>query len=215
MINNKMARLDTLFVIVKKYNGKTYYYGNHGVPRGREVRYISDSRYINARYAHVYDSEEKAKQLCDSLNSTRKKLKYRVEKASKHFISNFSLSLNYSTAQVDLVSTRMSIQDYKTHRQALTDNKKQLEDILKTVQGKILEGKHRQAQIPQQMRQQIAQIEQQYMSEIDKNAAHLSQLDTLQSSLQNFDLNSLEEYRTVEDNTFKVLYGQGAPNGNT
>lgn len=218
---SKMVKLDTLWVIIKRYDSFNYYYGS--IDPTRPNKYAASSKWKNAKNAFLYSNREDAEEVCKQINSNRKKLKMRVDNAANHFISNFELGFQTWGDKLIVTNRFVSIQDFKEKKLNVNFNFSQdniklvlenLKDIQKRTQQELIET-------PNRLNQQIKQMQ----VDLEQRIAYATQnannrINTAEQSLKNIDegfkfideqikTNILSEAnKTNNDDKFKLLYGK-------
>jgi hypothetical protein len=225
----KLVDLKTQFVVVKKYNGQTCYYGTHDP--SRPDRWAHRHDYRNAKYAIRYTSAEIAQAKCDALNKDRQKLKFKVDKASKHFVSNFSVRYNKDNNCLELYNFPISLQDFKEgkapkHQQGINnfdeylpkmlseidENNKKFDTYIKNFDNinltEILKLQDKQEKEMSQLKLQLQESFTDAKTKIDA-VKQIKQF--IETEVRGTFFESL---KTESDNKFQILFGKGGNNGN-
>lgn len=219
---SKMVKLDTLWVIIKRYDSFNYYYGS--IDPTRPNKYAASSKWKNAKKAFIYSNKEDAEEVCKQINSNRKKLKMRVDNAANHFISNFELGFQTWGGDKLIVTNRfISIQDFKEKKLNVNFNFSQ--DNIRLVLESLKDTQKRKQQelteTPNRLTQQIKQMQ----TELEQRIAYVTQdannrINAAEQSLKNIDecLKFIDEQiksnilseanKTSNDDKFKLLYGK-------
>jgi hypothetical protein len=221
-----IKNLSNFFVVVKKYTNVTYYYGC--MDPSRPSRYAHSSRYKNARYAIQFASLEEAQKKCDELNAQRKRIKFKVEQASKHFVSNFNLVYNnYSDKPVKLTNTPVSLQDYKEGKRQVNTRitPEMVADVSSNLKKLNNESEYFVKNIGAITQQKMRELELDYNRRVQELNARISQelnekqkkLDIASNITRYLADGTVEELvtsnKSANDDKFEILYGKGN-NGN-
>jgi hypothetical protein len=202
MIENRIESLDNYWVITKKYNGTTYFYGSHYV-KGlniQSVRHSSgNSKYTNAKYAFTYPNKEMAENKKNDLNLTRKKLKYKVEQASKYLVTSIEAKFDYSNNLI-LTNNPISLHTLKEGKHQV----KNLETLINSMK-EILQTKL--DTIESQHKRDIEYYEKQLKEQKRRQIHELNNFSELKNYITNLTVQDLEKYLTNNDKVTLTLYG--------
>ena len=206
----QLINLDNKYVLIKRFKNQTFYYGRHKDQR-RSTR--PTSRWTNAKHAILFNSLEDATKRCQELNALRQKLKYKVDKASAHFVSNFIVTTDYWIENLYVENRYLSIQDVTDQK---IKNKPCLyvqPDRIKICEDKFLQ-KRRQIHeylrnIDSTLQDQIENLKQVHAQEYARKQAELAKLDSMQNYIdEEIKTDKLiSKYRTESDTKFQILYG--------
>lgn len=221
----KLVDLKQEYVVVKKFNGETCYYGTHDPSRPN--RWAHNHNYRNARHAIRFSSKEIAQVECDKLNVNRKKVKFKVDLASRHFVSNFVLSYNKYNNVLEVINRPISIQDFKDNKTKLTDIDALLPDIINTVdnnnkeynyliknQNSILKAKLDELSAKQA--KEMSEFYAQFNKSLTEADEKIKAVQEIKQFINKDNLGTfIESLKTESDNKFQILFGKGDNNGNT
>lgn len=221
----KLVDLKQQYVVVKKFNGETCYYGTHDPMRPN--RWTHNHNYRNARHAIRFSSKEIAQIECDKLNVNRKKVKFKVDLASRHFVSNFVLFYNKYNYVLEVTNRPISIQDFKDKKTKLTDIDAFLPDIINTVdnhnkeysylinnQNSILKAKLDELQARQT--KEMSEFYTQFNKSLTEADEKIKAIQEIKQFINKDNLGPFfESLKTESDNKFQILFGKGDNNGNT
>lgn len=223
-----VKNLSNLYVVVKKYTNVTYYYGC--VDPSRPGKYAHSSRWKNANRAILFANKDEAQRKCDELNAQRKRIKFKVDDASKHFVSNFSLQFNsYSEKNVKLINNPVSLQDYKEGKEKVNTNitKEMVNEVSHYLNKMSAESKNFVDNIGQITLQKMRELEADYnkrVAELNTRLAydlqvHENKLNVVKNVTKFLVDGTIEKLvssnKTINDNKFEILYGNGGSNGNS
>lgn len=218
---SQVKNLSNLFVVVKKYTNVTYYYGC--VDPSRPSKYAHSSRYKNAKYAILFSNKEEAQKKCDELNAQRKRIKFKVDEAAKHFVSNFSLVFNpYAEKNVKLINTPVSLQDYKEGNKKVNTSitKEMVDEVARNLNKVNQESKYFVYNIGQITLQKMRELEADYnkrVAELNTRLAYdlqvnenkLNVVNNVTKFLADGTIEKLvTQNKTTNDYKFEILYGK-------
>lgn len=222
-----IKNLSNYYVVVKKYTNVTYYYGC--IDPNRPTRYAHSSRYKNAKYAIQFASMEEAQKKCEELNAQRKRIKFKVEQASKHFVSNFDLTYNsYAEKPVRLTNNPVSLQDYKNGNKQvntrITDEmvtginlklqKLNAESSYFVVNAGVI-FQEKMKELESYYNKRVQELKVRFERELYDKQKELDMANTVTKYLSDGTIEELvTNNKTVNDDKFEILYGGGG-NGNT
>jgi hypothetical protein len=221
-----IKNLSNYFVVVKKYTNVTYYYGC--MDSSRPNKFAHSSRWKNAKYAILFATIDEAQKKCDELNAQRKRIKFKVEQASKHFVSNFNLVYNsYSEKPVRVTNSPVSLQDYKDGNKQVNTRitPEMVAGINLNLQKLNTESSYFVNNIGSITQQKMRELEQDYNRRLQELNARLAQelndkqkkLDLASTVTKYLSDGTIEQLvtsnKTVNDDKFEILYGKGN-NGN-
>lgn len=221
-----IKNLSNYYVVVKKYTNVTYYYGC--MDPSKPTRFAHSSRYRNAKYAIQFASIDEAQKKCEELNAQRKRIKFKVEQASKHFVSNFNIVYNsYAEKPVRLTNTPVSLQDYKDGNKQV--NTRITPEMVASVNlnlqklntesshfvnniGNITQAKMRELELDYNRR--VQELNARLAQELNDKQKKLDLASTVTKYLSDGTIEGLvTSNKTVNDDKFEILYGKGN-NGN-
>jgi hypothetical protein len=195
MIDNKSRNLNECFVICKKYNGKLYFKG----------QYTRD--YKEANSARIFSSKEEVEKELIRINTNRKKIKYFIEPANRHFMNNWVADFGHWNRDISFANRPISLAE------AVKDNfrlknismiKTFMEDkIVTTFNNKKMELEKEIANLEQKLIDVKARHEQ----SVSSIKATLATLDGDIKYLQEFDFEGMyKKFETPLETTYRILY---------
>lgn len=215
-----LVKLEDYYVIVKKYNGSYYYYGSVDATTRR---WASSDKWKNARNAYLYTDKAEAQRVCDLENSTKKKLKLKVDTAANHFVSNFELYYEGWQDKIKVRNNMISIQDLKKKDRNIntsfnSENVKHVleqikdrknranNDLISNPQGLVTRLRDLQARYEQETRDITAR----YQADLEKHKATIASCDSATEYITANVISGtlVEEIKSKNDDKFKILYGK-------
>ncbi len=223
---DKLINLNEKFVVTKKYNGKTYYFGSiePDTYYTRPGKYATGSRYKNAKYAILFKSQEEAQKKADELNTNRQKIKFKIEPASYHFVSNFSIYFERWNNKLSVSNRPISIQDYagkegikantrlddESVKNCLADINIKRDECKKYIQGFDASLQNKLNDIKRRFEQEAANLTMSMNKDLETQKTSLSNFDEAEKFV-NEQLKGgtlIEPLRTPNDDKFDILYGK-------
>lgn len=202
---SQVKNLSNLFVVIKKYTNVTYYYGC--IDPSRPARCARSSRYKNAKYAILFSNKEEAQKKCDELNAQRKRIKFRVDEAAKHFVSNFSLVFNkYAEKKVKLINTPVSLQDLKkgTKNVNTSITKEMVDEVARNLR-----------ELKADYNKQVAELNTRLANNLQVHENKINVVNNVIKFLTDGTIEKLvAQNKTTNDDKYEILYGS-SNNGNT
>lgn len=206
----QLINLDNKYLLVKRFKNQTFYYGRH---KDQRKSTSPTSRWTNAKHAILFNSLEDATKRCEELNAQRQKLKYKVNKASAHFVSNFIVTPDYWIENLHVENRYLSIQDATDQKLKTKPSLYVQPDMIKICEDKFLQ-KRRQIEdylrsSDSTLQAQIENLKQVHAQEYAKRQAELAKLASMQNYIDEEIKTGklIDKYRTESDTKFQILYG--------
>jgi hypothetical protein len=181
---NEAKNLNQGYVIVKKYDGKTYFHG----------KYARDFKVPT--YAYLFFDKAKADERANQLNSTRKKCRYTVESATKFFVNDWRVEIDWYNNKATIKNPAIAIEAVIQNKRGITTPQAFKGKFLELLTKEVAIRNNRAAEEKKRLEERLNELQ-----------AQNKELTEFSKKVETFDFeNFLAPYGTESETTLRVFF---------